>query len=113
VAAVPETADGALICLGDMPLIGSDTIKRIVAEFDPSLGKEICAPVRHGRRGHPVLFGRGLFADLRALTGDVGGRSLFDVFPTRVVEVIVDDEGILTDFDTGEDLSRTGESTKG
>jgi molybdenum cofactor cytidylyltransferase len=106
--AVPETADGALICLGDMPLIGSDTIKRIVAEFDPSLGKEICAPVRRGRRGHPVLFGRSLFTDLRALTGDVGGRGLFDVFPTRVVEVSVDDEGILTDFDTGEDLSRSG-----
>ena len=107
-AAVPDTADGALICLGDMPLIGADTIKRIVAEFAPSLGKEICAPVRHGRRGHPVLFGRSLFKDLQALTGDVGGRKLFDAFPTRVVEVIVDDEGILTDFDTGEDFGRTG-----
>jgi len=107
-AAVPETADGALICLGDMPLVTADTIRRIVAEFAPSLGKEICAPVRHGRRGHPVLFGRSLFKDLQAVSGDVGGRKLFDAFPTRVVEVIVDDEGILTDFDTDEDFSRSG-----
>jgi molybdenum cofactor cytidylyltransferase len=106
-AAVPETADGALICLGDMPLVAADTIRRIVEEFAPSLGKEICAPVRHGRRGHPVLFGRSLFKDLQALSGDVGGRKLFDAFPTRVIEVIVDDEGILTDFDTGEDFDRT------
>ena len=36
----------------------------------------------------------------RKNSGDVGGRTLFDVFPTRVVEVVVEDEGILTDFDT-------------
>jgi molybdenum cofactor cytidylyltransferase len=107
-AAVPGTADGALVCLGDMPLVTADTIRRIVAEFAPSLGKEICAPVRHGRRGHPVLFGRSLFKDLQAVSGDVGGRKLFDAFPTRVVEVIVDDGGILTDFDTSEDLVGTG-----
>jgi len=105
---VPETADGVLICLGDMPLVTADTIRRIVTEFAPSLGKEICAPVRHGRRGHPVLFGRSLFTDLQALSGDVGGRKLFDAFPTRIVEVIVDDEGILTDFDTDEDFSGSG-----
>ena len=106
-AAVPETADGALICLGDMPLVGAETIGRIVAEFAPALGKEICVPVRRGQRGHPVLFGRPFFAGLSNLAGDVGGRTLFDAFPTRVVEVIVDDEGILTDFDTGEDFGRT------
>ena len=104
---MPETADGALICLGDMPLVTADTIRRIVAEFAPSLGKEICAPIPRARRGHPVLFGRSLFKDLQALSGDVGGRKLFDAFPTRVVDVIVDDEGILTDFDTDENLSRT------
>jgi len=108
-AAVPETADGALICLGDMPLVTADTIGRIVAEFAPSLGKEICAPIRHGRRGHPVLFGRSLFNALRALSGDVGGRKLFDAFPTRVVEVMVEDEGIVTDFDSSEDFGRNVE----
>ena len=105
---MPETTDGALVCLGDMPLVTADTIRRIVAEFAPSLGKEICAPVRRGRRGHPVLFGRSLFKDLQAVSGDVGGRKLFDAFHTRVAEVPVDHQGIFTDFDTGEDLDRTG-----
>jgi CTP:molybdopterin cytidylyltransferase MocA len=55
-----------------------------------------------------VLFGRSLFTNLQAVSGDIGGRKLFDAFPTRIVEVIVDDEGIFTDFDTGEDFSETG-----
>jgi molybdenum cofactor cytidylyltransferase len=90
-----------------MPLVGAETIRRIVAEFAPAFGKEICVPVRGGRRGHPVLFGRRFFPDLSTLTGDVGARALLDAFPTRIVEVIVEDEGIHTDFDTGEDLGRT------
>ena len=104
IAAVSQGVDAALICLGDMPRVRPDTIKRIVAAFAPWEQKEICVPVKNSRRGHPVLFGRRFFPDLRALTGDVGARGLIDAFPARVAEVAVDDGGIFADYDTPEDF---------
>jgi molybdenum cofactor cytidylyltransferase len=104
IAAVPEGVDAALVCLGDMPRVRRDTIKRIVNAFAPWNRIEICVPVRNGRRGHPVLFGRRFFPDLRALSGDIGGRGLIEMFSTRVAEVAVDDDGIFVDYDTPEDF---------
>jgi molybdenum cofactor cytidylyltransferase len=107
VAAFPESIDGALICLGDMPHIRSDTIVRIASAFSRSRGQAICVPVHDGRRGHPVLFGRRFFDELCALTGDTGARSVMDAHGAAVVEVAVDDEGIFRDYDTPEDFRGT------
>lgn len=104
VAALPETIDGALICLGDMPHVRSDTINRIVAAFSPSGGAEICVPIHQGHRGHPVLFGRRFFQDLGTLTGDTGARTLLAAFDSQVVEVAVGDPEIFRDYDTPEDF---------
>ncbi len=106
VAAVPACAAGALVCLGDMPLVTADTIRRLVAAFDPAAGRDVCVPVRGGRRGHPVLFARRLFPDLRGLAGDVGGRAVLDAHARHLVEVAVDDDGVLSDFD-GADAADT------
>jgi CTP:molybdopterin cytidylyltransferase MocA/NCAIR mutase (PurE)-related protein len=104
ITALPEGIDGALISLGDMPHVRPDTVRRIVAAFRPSEGADIRVPVHRGRRGHPVLFGRRLFGELRALTGDTGARALMETFQAHVVEVPVDDGGILKDYDTPEDF---------
>ncbi len=39
VAAVPENADGAVICLGDMPLISAHLIDRLIEAFAPDRGR--------------------------------------------------------------------------
>src|SRR5580693_10715771 len=56
VAAVPETADGAVICLGDMPLISARLIDRLIEAFAPDRGHLIAVPVSDNRRGNPVLW---------------------------------------------------------
>jgi len=104
VASLSDTTDGAMICLGDMPHIRADTIHRLIAAFSPARGAEICAPVHQGCRGHPVVFGRGWFQELGALTGDAGARALLDTFGENVLEVNVDDDGIFKDYDTPEDF---------
>ena len=78
VASLPDTIDGAMICLGDMPHVRADTIDRLIAAFSPAGGADTCVPVHAGRRGHPVLFGHRFFKELSTLTGDAGalGRSL-------------------------------------
>jgi molybdenum cofactor cytidylyltransferase len=92
-------ADGWLIVLGDMPFILPSTIERIVAAMADDA---VSVPVQNGEFGHPVGFGRSFGAGLMALTGDRGARPLFK--QGRVVEVEVDDPGVLWDIDVPESL---------
>lgn len=100
-AAVPANSLGVLVCLGDMPDVSSTHMARIAAAF-PADGRAICVPTRHGRRGNPVLLGRPFFAEMKALTGDVGARGLMVKHPDMVRDVPMDDDAVLTDLDTAE-----------
>jgi CTP:molybdopterin cytidylyltransferase MocA len=53
-------------------------------------GGAMVAPSYRGVLAPPVLFGRGSFAELRALTGDAGARSILLRSPERVMHVPVD-----------------------
>ena len=92
----PDTA-GAFVFLGDMPAI-PPTILQPLAEA-LAKGAPAAAPVFEGRRGHPVLFGRSVFEDLRALTGDAGARSVLAMLGDRVAQVESSDPGVLFDVD--------------
>ncbi len=98
VAACPD-ADGWLIVLGDMPFILSSTIEQVVAAI---VDDAVSVPVQKGEFGHPVGFGRAFGAGLQALSGDRGARPLFS--QGRVVEIAVDDPGVLWDIDVPEAL---------
>ncbi|MNP80123.1 MobA-like NTP transferase domain protein [compost metagenome] len=54
-------------------------------------------PVQEGEYGHPVGFGRRFGPGLMTLSGDRGAKALFA--QGRVVEVKVDDPGVLWDVD--------------
>src|ERR1700687_1414939 len=56
IAAVPANADGAVICLGDMPLISAHLVDRLIEAFAPDRGNLIAVPVSDNRRGNPVLW---------------------------------------------------------
>ena len=55
--------------------------------------------------GNPVAFGKYLYTDLKALTGESGGRKLTSMYPQAVRELQVSDPGILHDIDTPEELA--------
>ncbi|MGY3304139.1 molybdenum cofactor cytidylyltransferase [Pseudomonas sp. PvR086] len=90
---------GWLIMLGDMPFILPSSIEQVVAAI---ADETISVPVHEGQYGHPVGFGRSFGPGLMALTGDQGAKSLFA--QARVVEVAVEDPGVLWDVDTPERL---------
>ena len=100
VRAAPAEAGGYLIALGDMPAVTAGTVSLLCRAFEAAEPPAIAAPMYAGRRGHPVLFGRAYRKELLDLSGDLGARSLFARHAGRVVEVAVDDEGVLTDVDT-------------
>jgi molybdenum cofactor cytidylyltransferase len=103
-AAVPSEADGAIICLGDMPQVDAPLIDRLLAAFDPERGILIVVPTIAGRRGNPVVLSRRFFPELTALTGDVGARGLIAAHPEAVAEVAVTDGAAFTDVDTPDAL---------
>jgi molybdenum cofactor cytidylyltransferase len=104
IAAVPADADGAVICLGDMPLISAQLIDRLIEAFAPDRGNLITVPVSDGRRGNPVLWSRRFFNELMTLEGDIGARHLIARHGEAVAEVPVDGHGAFLDIDTPQAL---------
>ncbi len=90
---------GWLIVLGDMPFILPSSIERVVAGIADDC---ISVPVHGGEFGHPVGFGRSFGPRLMGLSGDRGAKPLFA--QATVVEVVVNDPGVLWDVDVPEKL---------
>jgi molybdenum cofactor cytidylyltransferase len=105
IAAVPEEADAAIVCLGDMPQVDAALINKLVSAFDPERGVLVVVPSIDGRRGNPVVWSRRFFHDLMSIQGDIGARHLIGSYAEVVVEVPVASEAALTDVDTPESLS--------
>jgi molybdenum cofactor cytidylyltransferase len=104
IAAVPAAADGAIVCLGDMPQVDAALIDRLITAFAPEQGALAVMPTIDGQRGNPVLWSRRFFPDLMAIEGDVGARNLINRYGEAVVEVPVTGKGALVDVDTPEAL---------
>ena len=94
--------DGCVVCLGDMPFIEASTYS-LIAELVTV--DSIVTPTFDSKMGNPVAFGKNLYTDLEALTGDSGGRRLTSMYPQAVRELRVSDPGILQDIDTLEELT--------
>jgi molybdenum cofactor cytidylyltransferase len=104
IAAVPADADGAIVCLGDMPQVDATLIDRLLAAFDPEQGALAVVPTMDGTRGNPVVWSRRFFPELAELGGDVGARHLIASYPEAVAEVPVAGRGALVDVDTPDAL---------
>lgn len=105
IAALPDDVTAAIICLGDMPLVTASVLDALIVAHKDGGGRPIAVPVHDGRRGNPVLWDRRFFADLVALEGDEGARSLLSRYGSDVVTVEVADDAVLVDFDTKDDVA--------
>ena len=104
VQAVDPRAEAMLVALADTPMTGREALHRVVERYRAG-GAAIVVPTFQGVRGHPVLFDRSVFAELRALDGDHGARAVTDRDPTRLSLVEIQAEAPI-DVDTREDLQR-------
>jgi molybdenum cofactor cytidylyltransferase len=113
IAAVPEDADGAVVCLGDMPQVRAGLIDQMLGVFDPERGALVVVPTIAGKRGNPVVWSRRFFPELMALDGDVGARNLIGRYPEAVAEVPLADAAALIDVDTPEALLKVRAELEG
>ena len=105
-AGVRATPDAAcwLILPADLPLIRSKTL-RLIALAAPSA---VTVPCYQGQRGHPVRFDAICKEKLLKFEGNQGAAQLIRAQAAidSVVEINVDDIGVVTDVDTLADLER-------
>ena len=105
-AATPQDVAGAVVLLGDMPWIEPQLIDALIGAFLAREGALAAVPLREGRRGNPVLLGRGLFEAAMRLEGDEGARRLIGTLrPDELVEVEASDMSVTHDIDTPDDLA--------
>lgn len=101
--AAPRAPGAVIFLLADQPFAGPDLIRALRDRHRSTLSPVI-APFAGGRRANPVLFDQVTFSALEALTGEAGGRAIFDRFPPQALPW--HDERILLDVDTPQDYQR-------
>lgn len=102
VRALPEDAEAALIFLGDQPGIPPAVTNAVIDAYSEELFG-IVIPVHNYRRGHPLLVDMKYRKEIEHLDLEEGLKSLRHHFPEDVLEVEVDEPGILVDIDTPAD----------
>ena len=108
---IPDDCDGAIFCLADMPKVTPAHVDQLIEAFSAHDRPAICVPTYNGKRGNPVVWHRRFFEEMRQVAGDTGARHLIGEHAESVIEVAMDDGGILVDVDTPEALrAAQGES---
>ncbi len=105
VKAAAASSDAFLVVLGDQPLVAPATVDAILARWRAT-GARILVPTYHSARGNPVLLHRSFSGEIAGITGDMGCRAVVRKHDADVLEVPVDDPGVLIDIDTPEEFSR-------
>jgi molybdenum cofactor cytidylyltransferase len=98
-----EEVGAAIFLLADQPQVPPTILRALVERHSLDLSP-IVAPLVLGQRANPVLFDRLTFPDLISLTGDVGGRAIFNKYP--VTWLPWHDESLLVDVDLPGDLEK-------
>jgi molybdenum cofactor cytidylyltransferase len=106
-AAVSQQAEAVVLIAVDQPR-SRDVVARLIKRHI-EVEAAITVPVQAGRRGHPVIFARRLFAELAVITEETQGiRAVLDRHNADVLEVEIDDPVIHLDLNRPEDLRSAG-----
>lgn len=105
IASLPTTAAALLVVLADQPFVSPSTLDRLTRAWEGSEAR-IIIPTFRGVRGNPVLIDRSLSGDLAEIAGDRGCKAIFGDHEDEILEIPVDDPGILFDVDSREQLEK-------
>jgi len=97
--------DGVLVHLVDAPLVATATVRAVLEAFRRTRAP-VVRPLCGGRHGHPVVFGRATFDELRTADAADGAKPVVRAHAADAIDVRVDDPGAIQDIDTPEDYER-------
>jgi molybdenum cofactor cytidylyltransferase len=93
--------DGMLVHLVDHPYLTPALVQEMIRRFYET-EKRIIVPKFHGKRGHPVIFSRELFAELLSAPVDQGAKAVVNAHRADTLEIETEEAGIALDIDTPE-----------
>ena len=96
---------GMLVTLVDLPLVSPATVRAVLEGYRRT-GVPIVRPARDGQHGHPVLFDRSLFDELRRADLEQGVKPVVRAHAASGLEIEIEDDGAFADVDTPEDYER-------
>ena len=96
---------GVLVTLVDVPLIDVETVSRL-RDAHQRTRAPVVRPARNGRHGHPVIFDRAVFDELRHADYAEGAKTVVRAHLTDAVEVAVEADGPFLDVDTPSEYTR-------
>lgn len=94
-----------VVTLVDLPLVSVSTVRAVLDGYRRT-GAPLVRPERDGRHGHPVLFDRSLFDELRAADPEHGAKPVVRAHAASGLDVPTEDDGAFTDIDTPQDYER-------
>ena len=94
-----------LVTLVDAPFVRVDTVRALLAAYRRTVAP-VVRPASGGRHGHPVIFDRRVFHELRHADPALGAKAVVRAHGLEVLDVDVEDEGAFQDIDTPEDYER-------
>ena len=101
----------AVIALADQPLVGPESVRRLIAAHAGGARASIAVASYDGKPRNPVLIAREHWDEAAAMaTGDAGARPFLRAHPELVTLVDCGDTGRPDDIDTPEDLARVAEA---
>ncbi len=112
-AVIDRDTPAFLMTLVDVPMIAPSTVHAVVDAWRRTRAP-IVRPAMGDRHGHPVLFDRSVFGELREASLESGAKSVVRAHAADLLDVTVSDGGCLVDVDTPEDYERmqTGAPTQ-
>lgn len=105
-AAEDEDVEAVMVTLVDLPLISTATVRAVIEAYRKSASAPLVRPRRGHRYGHPAIFHRRLFEELRSADPSMGAKPVVHAHAAEEVNVDVADDGAFTDIDTPEDYER-------
>jgi CTP:molybdopterin cytidylyltransferase MocA len=96
---------GVMMAPVDVPRVDTATVAALLAAFRSAPGR-IVRPVHAGHHGHPVIFPRELFHELRHADPGRGAKAVVRAHEASVVDVEVPDPAVIEDIDTPDDYDR-------
>lgn len=102
---LPQLCQGTIVCLGDQPQIKAEWMEKIMAAARES-SASVITPKFKTRRGHPIYFAASLFKEILTMTPTQTAHDLIQNHYNEIVDVSIQNDAILVDADTPQDLQK-------
>jgi molybdenum cofactor cytidylyltransferase len=103
--ALARRGDILVVSPADLPHLRSESVAELLRRMDAT-GARLAVLIYEGKRGHPLAISPALIPEIFDLDPEIGLKQLRDRHEAELLEVAVDDPGVVADVDTPADYER-------